>query len=408
MAAIAAGRAGAQVTLLERLPRPGLKLLVTGGGRCNLTNTLPAEEFMRRCGRQGRFMAPALSGLDQQGLCRFFAQAGVPTHAVDGLHVFPRVESAQTVLDALLRQAQAAGVTLRCGAAVTALQVGAGQAGTTVCLGSGDAVAADAVVLAAGGQSYPQLGADGGGFALAAALGHVIVPPVPALVPLLTREDWPRSCRGVTLPRVRVRIDAPREREPGREGELLFTHRGLSGPAILDISGAVAARLATGGEPVPIRVELRPEVPAVAWTAKITTWRAEAGRKLLRTVLDAEFPASLAGALAAAACDGNREVPVCQLSRQQQEKLLDLLTAAPLTVTGTEGYAKAMVTRGGVSLKEIDPESLGSRRVAGLFLAGEVVDLDGPCGGFNLQWAFASGWLAGRSAAASGGGRDYA
>ncbi|HPD13692.1 MAG TPA: NAD(P)/FAD-dependent oxidoreductase [Planctomycetota bacterium] len=393
MAAIAAAEAGARVAVCEQMARPGAKLLATGGGRCNLTNTASADEVMARFGRQGRFMAPALAGLDGPRLRAFFASLGVPTHAPDGFHVFPESNSARSVLAALVGRAEALGVRLLTGVEATAL----GHEGIETSRG---AVPCSSVVLATGGKGYPALGATGAGYRLAAHAGHRIVPPVPGLVPLVAAERWVARVSGVTVPEAAVWIDLPRRRHARSVGPLLFTHRGLSGPAVLDLSADVAELLA-GGSPVPLRVDLAPGTAASAWAARFDAWRREHGRRLVRTLLADHLPASLAAELCRVGGCGD-EVRAAEITAAQRRGLASCLAGLPLTVTATEGFGQAMITRGGVALDAVNPRTLESRLRPGLFFAGEVLDLDGPCGGYNLQWAFVSGALAGRAAAAGG------
>jgi hypothetical protein len=400
MAAIAAAERRARVLLCEQLPRPGAKLLVTGGGRCNLTNLADRSTFLACFGRQGRFLQPALALMDSTRLRAFFAGLGVRTEAADGFHVFPTSDSARTVLSALLRRAAGLSVTVALKTEVTSIILTAGRAaGVNTSTGP---VQAACIVLATGGKSYPDLGATGTGYRLAQEAGHTVVTPVPGLVPLVLAPGWEQGLAGVSLPDVQVWIDLPRPRGARRRGPLLFTHRGLSGQAVLDISADVATLLARE-RTVPLRVNLAPETAPHEWSARFELWQRTQGKRLLRNLLAEHLPASLAGALCEQA--GAAQVRAAEVPQGAREKLLTLLTQLPFTVVGTEGFEHAMVTRGGVSLKEVDPRTLQSRKARGLFFAGEVLDLDGPCGGYNLHWAFASGWLAGCSAArASPGG----
>ena len=395
MAAIAAAERGRRVVLVEQLEGLGKKLLASGGGRCNLTNTLPHDAFMARFGRQGRFMQPALAAMDSRGLRLFFDALGVPTHAPDGVHVYPVSEKAFTVQSALLRRMRQLGVAVRLGVRVTGLWIEAGRL-CGVKTGGGH-VAAPRVIVATGGRSHPELGATGGGYGLARQAGHTLVEPTPALVPLVTREAWPRRCAGVAVSPVRVWIDLARQSRAGVTGDVLFTHRGVSGPAALDLSGDVAALLAKHKE-VPLRIDLAPGTSAAQWAARFDRWQADSGARTVRGLLDRWLPKSLADAVSAAAGIDPAMRPAA-VPRTRRRALAEHLAALPLTVIGTEGWDHAMVTRGGVSLKEVDPRTLESRRLPGLFFAGEILDLDGPCGGFNLQWAFSSGRLAGTSSA---------
>ncbi len=396
MAALAAAESGARVTLCERQPRLGRKLDATGGGRCNLTNTLDPEPFMHRFGPHGRFMTHALRRFGRDEVLERMRAWGVPCDAEDGFHYFPRSHRAADVRRALEEQARRRGVAIRTSTAVTALELAAGAVrGVRT---DGGAFAADAVVVAAGGAAWPALGGCTLGYELARTAGHTVVPPTPALVGLATRETWPRTCAGASLPDAAAWIDRPRVRKTLFRGELLFTHAGVSGPLILDLSGLAMHLRSEGAGDVPLRLNLQPDVPREVWGRRFDEWRTGRGRKSVRNLLAEHLPHSLAAAL----CEISGIAPELQASRlpaPARDGLLEAVCATRLTVTGSEGLAHAMVTRGGVSLREVDPATLESRRVRGLYFAGEVLDLDGPCGGFNLQWAFSSGHLAGRAAA---------
>ena len=255
------------------------------------------------------------------------------------------------------------------------------------------------VILAAGGKSYPALGSDGSGFALAVEAGHTLMAPVPALAPLMTAETWPARLAGVVLEAARVRIDRKGASREGRLGPVLFTHRGVSGPPVLNISGEVAALLAAG-EKVRLLVAPRVDRDATIWRARFDAWRAPFGRRALHNLLAGELPRGLAQVLCEQA-DLATGATLAQARREQLETLARLCAELPLTIVRIEGWDHAMVTRGGVALREVAPHTLQSRLVSGLFFAGEVLDLNGPCGGYNLTWAFASGRLAGRSAGES-------
>jgi predicted Rossmann fold flavoprotein len=391
MAALTAAAAGRRVLVLERLGKPGIKLLATGGGRCNLTNVLPPKELMARFGRQGRFMEPALRGLDNLGLLEFFAGLGVPAHCADGFHWFPQAESAAAVQAALWQHCESLGVRFLFNCRATGLLIRAGTL-AGVATEQGELTAAK-VILAAGGKSWPMLGSDGSGLALAAVAGHTVKPLFPALVPLIVREPWVPDCAGTVFPEAEAWIDLPKRRGIRTCGPVLFTHRGISGPVILDLSGDVAMLLAEMPE-VPLRLRWHQDAAEI-WRGRIAGWRRQHGARLLRNLLDQHLPANFATALAKASAAA--DLKMANLTADQEATLVECLTELPLHVTATEGFAKSMATRGGISLKEIRPESLESRLVAGLFFAGEIVDLDGPCGGFNLQWAFSSGRLAGRA-----------
>ncbi len=391
MAAIAAAQAGACVTLCERQAQLGRKLAATGGGRCNLTNTLDVETFMSRFGTEGRFMTGALRRFGRDDLLRQMTEWGVPCAAADGFHYFPVSQRAMDVLQALERQLKKLNVQVRLSTVVSALDLVAGRVCGVVAAGA--RLPADAVILAAGGAAWPSLGGCGLGYDLAIQAGHEVVEPSPALVGLVTRETWPRLCAGVTLPDVMARIDLPECRKEVWRGVLLFTHAGLSGPLMLDISGPVT-RLLRRQEQVPLRLSLFPDLSRETWNTRLAEWRTGRGKKSVRNLLDESLPQSLATAVCEA-CGIDSAVRASGMTAEARDRLLEWMTALPVTITGSGGMAQAMVTHGGVSLRDIHPATLESRRVSGLYVAGEVMDLDGPCGGYNLQWAFSSGWQAG-------------
>jgi len=403
MAAVAAAAQGARVTLFERMEGTGRKLLATGGGRCNLTTTVPRAALLEAFGRRGRFAAPALEAFGPAAIRSFFAREGVPTAAQDDGCVFPASQRAADVLAALQRAAGRRGVRLVCGTRVERVAETPGG-GLSCRTAAGSGVPFRAVVLAAGGCSYPGLGSDGGGFDLARVLGVRVVAPTPALVPLVTAEAWPSALSGIVLPRARLRIVARGAGKAGCEGAVLFTHRGISGPAALNLSGAVAARLASGEAAVPLTLAARADRDARAWLAFLESRVTHVGRRACHNVLSGELPRALAETLCEAAGVGG--AALAQAGPRRLEALAALCGGAPLTVAATEGWDRAMATRGGVALDELDTDTLACRRVPGLFCAGECVDLDGPCGGYNLTWAFASGWLAGTAAARACGCAD--
>jgi hypothetical protein len=402
-AAIVAARAGRSVRLLEAGPEPGRKLLASGGGRCNLTNTLPAEEFMARYGGHGRFMGPALARLDGAGLRAFLADLRVETHAPDGFHVFPTGHDARRVLDALLTEVRRLGVDLRTDRPVEDLLVADGAVqGVTA---AGESLPARAVVLACGGRGYPGLGGRDDGPLLAAACGHRLVTPHPGMVPLLTREAWPARCTADTVPRARLTVRRKGKRRIEATGDLIFTRTGLAGPVVLDLAREITPLIATTRE-LSVDLELTGRGQD-RWRERLEHVRRQAPRRGIADCLVAD--GTLAGPLAEVMCEHAGVDPAtwpAHLKRGQLTDLASLLARIPVTVVDHAGWDRAMVMRGGVSLKGVDPETLASKHVRGLHLAGEMLDLDGPCGGFNLQWAFASGYLAGASAAEPHRGGD--
>ncbi|MCE5279234.1 MAG: aminoacetone oxidase family FAD-binding enzyme [Planctomycetaceae bacterium] len=408
MAAIAAAQGGRRVVLIERMNRAGLKILASGGGHCNIANTLPADQFEGRFGRQGRFMSPAIEALGEGGLPSVLERLGIPT-IVDGWRIYPASRQAGDVQHALHRRLDELHVTTLPGTAVTGLWIeDARLRGVTCGMGVSPMqapsdnppsrqIAAAVVILACGGKGYRRLGGTDLGYDLARQAGHEIVPPTPALVPLVTRQRWPAELAGVSLAAARIWIDLPRQSKSGLTGEILFTHRGLSGPCVLDLSGDVAALLPRG--PVPLRIELEARADRAVWQGRLERLRHTDGRRGMGGLLRQWLPGSLAETMCSLA-RVPAETAAAMLPRAGQDALAELLAGAPLTAVDTEGFDVAMVTRGGVKLSQVDPRTLQSRLLSGLYFAGELLDLDGPSGGFNLQWAFSSGWLAGTSAVA--------
>ena len=392
VAAIAAAEGGRRVVLLEQMPRPGMKLLASGGGRANLTNVRGRAEIEEAFGRQGRFMGPALDVMGPAKLRESLAELGVETVVDEAYRVYPASQRASDVQAALRRRMEQLGVRVQLSCLVSRLWMEDGRlVGVET---SGGRISAERVLLACGGRSWPKLGGTGGGYPLARQAGHTIVEPAPALVPLVTQERWVTKIAGVSLAGARIWIALPKQSKAGITGDVLFTHRGLSGPAVIDLSGIVS-QLLQRVQTVPLRLELLAGMDAVRWSREMESWRATAGKRLLLNLLKGRLPASLARELCRLAGLDER-VTASQLSAIGRQMLSGLLGSLELTVLGTEGFETAFVTRGGVKLKEVNPQTLQSRLLPGLYLAGELLDLDGPTGGYNLQWAFASGWLAGK------------
>ncbi len=392
-AAIAAAGAGASVLVLEKMPQPGLRLLASGGGHCNISNSAGEEAFVRAFGRQGRFILPALRMTPPEKLRIFMGGIGVKISSPDGFHFFPESRSSRDVLDALLRQASSLGVELRTGVRIEDMIIENG--GVAGVRSQSSAFKCRAFVLATGGKSYPGLGGGDDGYHIAESAGHGIVAPLPALTDILVSEKWPGLCAGITLEDAALSIKVKGPATISR-GPLVFTHSGVSGPAALDISGEVSSALRKHAA-VSMELDLTPEISKDGWIAKFGEWQEREGAKSAAALLSKRLPRNLVLRLAehrGIAAD----VKTALFPRRSRDELAAALKGASLTAAATGGFESAMVTRGGISLKHVDPVKLESRLVKGLFFAGEVLDLDGPCGGYNLQWAFSSGMLAGAHA----------
>ncbi len=394
MAAIAATRPGVRVVLFEKNDEPGKKLLITGGGHCNLSNTLPVPDWPERFGKRGRFILPALTAFQQDALRQWLGDHGVPMEAPDGRHWYPASRSARDVRKALAEAATGAGVEWRFRRGIDSNAPGAD--GFTI---DGDRF--DRIVLACGGLSYPGTGSTWDGCRMAEALGHTVVPPVPALVGLRARNAM-TDLSGLVFETARVSVKLKGVGTVQGRGELLLTHNGISGPAVLDLSGTVAEALSRSGDAaeIAVRVEWLEGMSIDSWQNEFAEWRQTRGNAPVAALLRDFFPNRFARELCRLAGIGD-DVSAATLTAGGARKLAEALSGFQFFVNGTEGFAKAIVTKGGVKTGEIDPATLASRRVAGLYFAGEMIDIDGPCGGYNLHWAMASGRLAGDSAARS-------
>ncbi len=393
LAATRAAELGRHVLLLEKNRRPGVKILMSGGTRCNLTHATDNRGIVAAYGPPGRFLHSALAALGVRETVDLFEAEGVATKVEETGKVFPVSNRAADVLEALLRRLRRSGATLATAEPVTALAAREpGFALTT----PHRVVSARRVVLTTGGRSYPGSGTTGDGYAWAAGFGHTIVPPRPALVPVTVAAPWLTSLRGVTVPDATVRVRDGEQALAAARGSLLFAHFGLSGPVVLDVSRAVSGH----PSPASLRLELDflPAVKEPDFDEALRVETAAEGRKLLAVVLAARLPRRLAEALLPqAGLTPDRKAAA--LSRPERQRLVAAVKRLALPVTGTLGFGRAEVTAGGVALDEVDSRTLQSKKQPGLFLAGEILDLDGPIGGYNFQAAWSTGWLAGQSAA---------
>lgn len=339
-------------------------------------------------------MSPALDFAPSSWLLDFLEERGIPCSAEDGFHYFPISGRARDILDAFLSECRKLSVEIRCASRVRSLHIKEGSV-AGIEMEDGSLVEAGRTVLACGGMAWPRLGGCADGLDLARSAGHAIVKPLPAMAPVCVKDEWVKSLSGVSLPDASLSVGSGRSKMTC-EGELLFTHDGLSGPAALDVSGEVAKLSDESGE-TPLSLCVKPGWGRDEWTAEIDSWRNDSGRKLVRSSLAKHLPHSLADALCSLA--GCLEEKSCALRAESRRRLAETLAETTLSATGTPGFEKAMAMKGGVSLKEIRPDTLESRVVKGLFFAGELLDVVGPCGGYNIQWAFSSGSLAGASAA---------
>ena len=391
MAAIRAADDGKQVLLLEKLSKIGAKLKATGGGRCNLTNTLDSETFMSRFGREGRFMTPALEALNYRDLMAFFKQIGVESHAPDGFRVFPVTHSSTTIIHALEEEMKRLGVEVLCSQKVETLEHD-GECVTGVSTQT-NTFHAPSVIIATGGMGYPVLGAEGDGYRLAESIGHQVTEIYPAMMPLKTKERWVASCRADTIPKVQLIVNLKKYKKLQAKGDLIFTKEGIRGPVVLDFSREITPLLSKLDE-VPLLMNLTRGMNEEQIREHMKQEIARNPHRNTLELVQTLLPEALSRALCTLA-DADPALGFNKLPGTTRDKLIKLLAWTPLTITGHDGFKMAMITRGGISLKEIDPKTMQSKKLKGLYFCGEVMNLDGPCGGYNLQWSFASGYLAG-------------
>ena len=397
LAGIAAAQNGAQTVILEKMRRPGKKILITGKGRCNITNNCDLQEIIKNIPGNGRFLNSALRRFTNQDIVQLLEDNGLPTKVERGGRVFPVSDKAADVVDTFVKIYKNYGGRLFTDCKVKSITAEFGKI-TGAVTADGQKFAADAVILAAGGSSYPGTGSDGSGVKLAKALGHTIVPLAPSLVPLESDSPYIAGLQGLSLRNIEGTVYADGKEIGSEFGEMLFTHFGVSGPIILSLSKSVAVAFAKGAQEVELAIDLKPALDKDKLDARLQRDFTQYSRKQMPNGMKDLLPQRLiAPVLDQAFID--EEKFVNQLSRAERRRLVDVLKAFTVPITGTRPIAEAIVTAGGVSLKEIDPKTMESKLIKGLFFAGEVMDIDGYTGGYNLQAAFSTGYAAGTFAA---------
>ena len=395
LAGIAAAQNGAQVTIFEKMRLPGKKIMITGKGRCNITNACEIPEFIKNIPGNGRFLNSALHRFTNDDIVLLLESHGLQTKVERGGRIFPVSDKAKDVVDTLVKIFTEAGGKLQFDTKVIEILAKDGQV-TGVKTISG-VYPADAVILAAGGASYPGTGSDGGGAKLAAKLGHKIVPLRPSLVPLESDYPYVDDLQGLSLRNVQGTLTADGEKIGSEFGEMLFTHFGVSGPIILSLSNLAAKALDKGKE-VELHIDLKPALSEEKLDARIQRDFTQYSKKQLANGMKDLLPQRLIPVV----CDMaylDEEKFINQISREERHRLLAALKNFCVPITSTRPLAEAIVTAGGVSVKEINPKTMESKLIRGLHFAGEVMDVDGYTGGYNLQAAFSSGHAAGMAAA---------
>ncbi|HEX7586496.1 MAG TPA: NAD(P)/FAD-dependent oxidoreductase [Patescibacteria group bacterium] len=396
---MAAGRAaelGARVALLEKNHSLGKKLLITGKGRCNITQAeFNDKEFIRKLGnKKGKFLFSSLAAFGPATVINFFAAKNLKTKVEKGGRVFPVANSSVSVLDSLLKYLKDNGVKMIFGAEVRQLEIVQNEIRSVQLK---DAVIyADKFILCTGGKSYPGTGSTGDGYKWAKKMGHTIIKPLPALVPIKIKESWVKDLQGVSLQNVEIKVLLGDKKSESRFGEMLFTHFGLSGPIILSASKRVGELLENGE--VVLAIDLEPTFSREQLDKKLQKDFQENIHKDFKNYLPELLPQKMAEAIIKlSGIEAKKKINF--ITKPERQKLVDLLKDLRVTAEDTLGYDQAIITSGGVDLKEIDSKTMQSKKIRNLFFAGEILDLDGPTGGYNLQICWSTSYAAGTYAA---------
>jgi predicted Rossmann fold flavoprotein len=375
-----------KILLIEQLPQIALKLKATGGGRCNLTNTLDKQSFMEAFGKNGRFMNVALDLFGSKELQQFLLSIGVETVAKDGFRIFPIDHNSQTIIDKLYEQLVSNDITIKCNEKITT--VVKDNFFTLSCDTS--SYNTNNLIIATGGLGYKQLGSTGEGLEIAKSLGHKVTKLYPAMMPLHTKEKWVASCRADTIGKVTMWVDIKKYNKLKASGDIIFTKNGIRGPVVLDFAREITPLFDKYDE-IPLVMNL---IKGKNENDLIDLFKEYPTLNIL-DVLTKLLPRSVTIALLES-IDVDPYMIYKNISGDKKQLLLKIFTQTPLHINGHDGFKNAMITRGGVSLKDIVPSTMESKIVDNLYFVGEIVDIDGPCGGYNLQWAFSSGYLAGK------------
>ncbi|MBE0500898.1 MAG: NAD(P)/FAD-dependent oxidoreductase [Desulfuromonadales bacterium] len=389
-----AAKNGARVLLLEKNRRCGAKLLITGKGRCNLTNSEPdVRKFAEKFGHNGRALLTALYAFTGGDLIRFFEKQGLKLKIERGGRVFPKQGGAEDVQKVLDRFITETGVELQCSSSVLDFCL-EGDHILSVRTAKGE-LFAERFIVATGGLSYPETGSTGDGYRWATETGHTLVHPEPALVSIRLREKWTSEVMMINLKNVNLSVWQNGKKITERFGETFFTRDGIGGPIVLDMSAAIRDALKKGG--VSLRLDMKPAVESATFAKRLERELKEQNNKDFRNVLGNFLPKDMiATFIGLSGINPNKKCH--SVTREERGRLLGLFKSLELNVAGCEGFDKAIITSGGVALQDVDMRTMRSKRISNLFFAGEILDLDAPTGGFNLQLCWSTGYLAGINA----------
>jgi len=396
MAAIRASQLVKNVILVEKNTALGEKLLLTGNGRCNLTNTEPLESFLKGYAGNGNFLRDACKVFFNNDLIQFFESRKLPLITERDGKIFPKTNSASSVRDVLEKELVDNNVKIIYDTQLTDILVQKKKV-KEIYFSNGSHLIVDCLIIATGGITYSSTGSDGEGIRIVERLGHKIVSLHPGLVPLITDKKYPAALKGLSLKQVRVVFEFGKKKIRSNVGDLLFTRNGISGPIILSISGQIV-NLLNKDINVSASIDLMPHLTEKEVETKLMNELKDNFKKSISTVLKKSYPNRIID-LAMDVLEIHPITKVNQLKAGDRKKIVSFLKEMDLKIIGFESLEKAMITMGGISLKEIDPRTMSSKLVDGLFFAGEMIDIDGDTGGYNLQEAFSTGYLAGESAA---------
>lgn len=392
MAAYAAGMCGHEVTLLEQNEKLGKKIYITGKGRCNFTNASPLEEIMQAVVSNPKFLYSAFYTFSNDAVMDFFENQGMPYKIERGNRAFPVSDHASDVIRALERAMKEQNVRIRLHTQVRELLIEDDKA-AGVLLTDGGKIMADSLILATGGLSYPTTGSTGDGHTMAKNSGHKIVTPRPALVPLTTKEEYILRMQGLSLKNVSLKIKDEKRVIYDAFGEMLFTHFGVSGPLVLSASSVLSRHFPREYQAY---IDLKPALSEEVLNERLLREFSERPNQHIKAVFQQLLPAKMIPVMIELS-QISMDKPVNAITKEERRRLVGLFKAFPFTITGTRGFKEAIITQGGVSVKDIDPATMESKRIKDLYLVGELLDLDALTGGYNLQIAWSTGYLAGIS-----------
>lgn len=393
MAAIKAAAKGHEVTLLEKNEKLGKKIYITGKGRCNVTNASDMETIMSQVVTNPRFMYSAFADCSNTDVMEMIEKGGCPLKIERGQRVFPESDKSSDIISCFAHLLKKAGVQILFNKEVAHILTEDRRA-VGVSLSDGKKMSADAIVMATGGLSYASTGSTGDGHRMAKELGHTITPCYPALVPVNTKEDWCRALQGLALKNVTFMVKDGKKKLYEDFGEMLFTHFGISGPLVLSASSKIVKKLEKGS--LAAFIDLKPALTEEQLDARILRDFANEQNKQFKNALNGLFPARLAEQIVILSdIDPDKEVNA--ITKEERAHLVSLTKNLPLTILSVRGYNEAIITQGGVKVQEVQPKTMESKLVPGLYFAGELLDIDALTGGYNLQLAWSTGSLAGES-----------